>query len=617
MPPTRRPSGQALPLLLALALAAAARAGQPISVRAAVEKQQVFVGEAFLFQIQVHGSDKPLKPTLPPIPGLSAEALGGRQNNSESVTIINGRMTRTVRRAYIFSYRLTPTQAGSLTIPAVAVTVEGQALRTQPIAIQAREPAETKDFKLRMTLSKPACYVGEPVELTLTWYLAKDVRRFQFALPVLGDSRFRFDDPPVDSGGDPRRFFRLAIGAHEAIGEKGRGTLDGRTYTTLTVRKVLIPRQPGSVAIARATVACEALVGRRRPRSPFGGFFDDDFFGRGGLYRKFVTPSNALRLEVKALPEEGRPAHFAGHVGAWRIEASAEPTEVNVGDPITLTVRLSGPPYLKHAELPPLAQQPALARDFKIPAERAEGKVEGAAKIFTQTLRATRDTVARIPPIELPYFDADSATYRVARTQAIPLTVHPTKIVTARDAEGRDLSPARAELEALAEGIADNYEDLSVLDNQAVGLAAAASDPLWLSLAGLPLLGYLVLLVATTTVRRRQADPAAVEARRAYRQLAKALKAARAAPEGSGAVLEALRAYLGRKLRVPGAALTFRDVEAPLRERGVDPQALERLQALFEQCEAGRYAGAAPAAADKPLDDRARAIAKDLERSLK
>jgi hypothetical protein len=524
-----------------------------------------------------------------------------------------------VRRGYVFAYRLTPKKAGSFTIPAIPVEAEGKTYHTRPIAIRAIEPQETDDLKLRLELSKTACYVGEPVVLAVTFYFARDLRSLRFHLPILESAAFVFDDPAAQPT-PGRRPLRVPVNDGAAVLTQAKGTLAGAQYMTLSFAKALIPRQAGTFEVAKASAVCEALVGRRRPRSLFDSMFDDDFFGRGrGVYRKFVIPSNALTLTVRALPEDGRPPGFAGHVGEYRLEAEASPTEVNVGDPITLTLRISGPPYLKNVELPPLQQQAALARDFRIPAERAEGKIEGGVKTFVQTLRATHDKVTELPAIELATFDTRAGAYRAVRSAPIPLTVHPTKVLTARDAEGRDPEAVKTELEALSEGIRANYDDLAVLDNQGFGLRTAARDPLWLALAGLPALGYALLAIGTTVVRRRRADPAAVEARRAYPELVRTLKRLRAAvpAEPCGAVLEALRTYLGRKLRVPGRALTWRDVEGPLRQRGVAASTLDEVEAVFDRCEAGRYAGATAGDAEQPIIERAVALAKELERSLK
>ena len=134
------------------------------------------------------------------------------------------------------------------------------------------------------------------------------------------------------------------------------------------------------------------------------GFFDDDFFnpGRKGVYKTFVTRSHPAVLTALALPEEGRPAGFSGWVGRFQVDASASPTEVSIGDPITLTLSVSGSEYLDNVELPPLAKDPQLEKDFKIPEEMAAGVTRGDVKQFTQTLRPKSADVKAIPPIRFP-----------------------------------------------------------------------------------------------------------------------------------------------------------------------------------------------------------------------
>ena len=359
-----------------MGVAALSANAQPIAVRAAVEKQDAYVGEPFIFQIQVQGNDHPDAPDVSALQkDFDVQTLGGQTNNSQTVSIVNGRMTQDTQRAYVFNYRLTVKKPGVLTIPPITLTANGQSFTTQPIQMNGKKPEETQDFKFRVALSSEKCYAGEPVVLTLTWYLRKDVRNFSFAIPVLDDNRFVVEEPSEgpNSGGDLVRF---PLGSAECIGTKSMEKLDGLDYTALSFKRVLIPKQAGVFDFPAATVACEARVSdQRRGRGPMDGFFGDDpFFGSRGILKNFVTPSNPLHLEVLELPSQGRPAQFSGLVGVYRIETSAAPVDVNVGDPITLTIRVSGPPYLKAVELPPLETQAELAARFKIPKEMAAGK---------------------------------------------------------------------------------------------------------------------------------------------------------------------------------------------------------------------------------------------------
>jgi len=611
---------------MAFVLLAAAAFAQEVSVQVAVESKDVYLGQPFIFQIQIQGDDAPETPDLSALTDFAVEALGGRRNNSQSMTIVNGRVTQSVSRGYIFSYRLTAKRAGRLTVPGVPIKAGGQIYHTQPVAITSREPQQSDDFKLHVAFSKERCYVGEPVPLTITWYISKDVRNFTFAVPVLEDNRFTAVDS--DQLHDPNvEYFRVPLGSSETLAVKGQGELEGRTYATLTFQRILMPKEAGIFEFPPATVAFEALVGYERPRlgrSLLDDFFSDDFFsmGRQGVYRNLVTPSDPTRLEVLALPNEGRPANFSGLVGRFRIEADASPREVNVGDPITLTIRVKGSDYLAGVELPPLQDQPGLAKHFKIPREMASGKMEGNAKTFTQTVRAMDSNITEIPPIELSYFDSESGRYQVARSDAIPLTVRATRVITAEDAEGREPERIRNQLTAWQEGIAHNYEDAEVLVNQAYGPGTWFQSPGWFATVAAPPIAYAALAIGLLIRRRRDANPELRRIRRAYATFAAQLKDLQDAAAGDGkrvpgAVLEALRAYLGSKLGMTAAALTYQDVKDLLARRGVTTAALAELQRVFDACEAYQYAGGLGASEQPEVFlDRIQNLAKTLEKEI-
>ncbi len=600
----------------------------PLRATAVAERKDVFIGEPFIFQIRVSGSEHPERPDVSNIKDFSVTFQGGQQNSRRSVTIINGRVTRNVQEGYVFSYRLTPKRMGRVVIPAITISAGGQSVRTEPVIITVRKPVETDDFKLRLSLSKGHCYVGEAVTVTVTWYIGKDVRDFSFTLPLLDNDAFDFADPRIDKR-PGRKLYRIPLGGGTVIGVKGKGSLGGRDYATITFRKILIPKRSGDFRFDPATVCCSALSGFERSRGMFdddffSNFFNSDFFGQGrrGIYRTVVVPSNSLRLRVSDLPSEGRPANFAGHVGEYHIRDSATPTDVNVGDPITLTITLSGPDYLENVKLPPLRQDPRFTKNFKIPSERASGEISGRSKIFTQTIRALRPDVREIPAIELPFFDPRAGKYRIARTKPIPLHVRQTRVVTALDAEGRsdEQTAGGSEIETWTEGIAFNYDDATVLENQRLEPSSWFQTPLWFCLLVGPPAVCLLLLAGTTLVRRRKADPLKTRARKAYGALVRSLKAARHASSGGDScdlILRGFQSYLGNRLRVSTGALTFNDVRDKLAAEDIDPGVLERLRILFEKCEAGRYAGTLGISDAVSLAEEAILLAKDLEKKLK
>jgi BatD DUF11 like domain len=605
-----------------------AAAAADLSAKATVEKTEVYLGEPFIFQVLVSGSENPQQPDTSVIKDFNVVFQGGQQNSSSSITIINGKVTKDVREGYYFSYQLTPTREGHFTIPSIKVIDGSSSAETDPIQISVGQPTETEDFKLRLSLSSVRCYIGEPVILTAKWYIGKDVRDFSFTLPVLSDDAFKYADMDAASQ-QSANTLRIPIGNSEVTGVKGKGTLDGRDFTTVTFKKVLIPVRSGNITIAPATVSCNAIVGYQRQRDSFNdrffdNFFNDDFFNsvRTSVYDTVVVPSNSLSLKVLDVPETGMPSDFAGHIGSYAISASAAPVDVSAGDPITLTLKLSGPEYLENVDMPALEKQPALKRSFKIPSESARGEVSGKTLVFAQTIRPLRAGIKEIPAIELPYFDPDTQTYQIARTEPIPLTVRETKLVTALDAEGNsgDVAKAGSGVESLNKGIASNYEDMTVIEELSGDSMSSLRSPLMKVLVFGPPLLYLLLLTGVYYYRHRNGDSIKVRSRKAYSRLSSALKAggqAASMSDGCTMVLDAFRNYLGNKLHMTGNALTFNDVKDRLSAGGLDQATMGELEAIFRKCEEGRYAGNAGTGDVAPLIQKALMLAKEIEKRIK
>jgi len=566
----------------ALALASVSRAQEPPTVQAAVEKNEVFVGEPFIFQIQVNNVGEAEAPDLSFLDAdFTVEFGGGKRNSSESISFINGRTTRVVSLQYLINYRLTAKRPGRIDIPAITLTVEGQELTTQPLAVQVNPPEPVRDFKLSTTLSKSECYVGEPISMTTTYYIGGEVRNVTFSLPVLSSADFHAEPfaIPQQRGRD---YYQIPVNNTEVIAEKGEARLDGESFVTLTFQHVLVPRVAGELAIPEATAAAEAVVGRRSITG----------FGSRNNVRSVIVPSEALTLSVRPVPEEGKPANFSGLIGAFKLSAEATPTEVNVGDPITLTVTVEGSYYLRHFELPPLQQQASLAGNFRIPEEMAPGRAEENRKVFTQTIRAESAGVTEIPPIELAYFDTDTGSYATTATNAIPLTVREAQIVTASDAEGFRQSVETVEHVAVNEGIAHNFTESDALEPQYFGpdvwMRSGAS---WMLLL-LPPIAWSAL-AGTMLFRRLGGIRPKGRARKIARaQLGAALTDLGDAGGAHGKALQALRVYLAAKLDANASALTYADVEQPLRTQGASDASLETLKRIFDECEAHHYAGA-------------------------
>ena len=603
------PAAVAVLLLAAAPLAAQTR----LAARALSDASEVYVGQPFLYQIDITGSDRPERPDLSDLEdNFNIEPAGEGANNSTQISIVNGRMSRVETKGYQFNYRLSPKHEGRMAIPAITVRAEGQEATTNPLPIRVLPPEEITDFKLRMSLAERTAYVGQPVMLTTTWYVGRSVDQFRFQAPLLEDERLEVLTPRAAA--DPAQQVDIPLGDGRVTARRGRGRIDGFEFLTVSFDQVVVPKQAGALSIDPTVVSFRSIregVGGRSFLDAWG--FGDPFLNRGRSYENLSVPANRVTLEVLPLPERGRPADFSGLIGAFDFEATATPADVSVGDPITLEIRVSGPEYLEYVRLPDLEEDSTLRRDFQISSETSS-EMRADAKVFTRTIRARNPSIQGVPPLEFNYFDPRTGAYETARTKAIPLEIRGTRVLTAADAEGVGIEQPLGEVAKRSEGIGHQYEGADALVSQPAGPAERLASPLWLGALALPPAAFLALLGW-----KRSQGIGADSPERRKRRAARDFEAAVAGLDSDvpDRLLDALRAYLGSKLDRPGGALTFVDVRGELARRGVTPSALHDLEDAFRHAEAGRYGGGTGGASERRMLEQARSAVRGIEEALR
>ena len=599
-------------------------------VRLGIDSQDIFLGETVTFQIQVSvdeaSNDKVVMPDFPESQDYTVVARPPSTGTSSFTSIVNGKRTESHTTNTTYSYQITPKRIGQVTLPSMNVKIGSKTYRTQEVPITVRKAEKLDDLKVTMTVSNPSCYVGESVMLNWRWEIARDVKDFQFSLPVLEMDAFSY--PEVEPKIDQTRrneFLWIPLASGERLLGRRRSGPGGSTIIEFS--QPMVTKRAGEFELPASVVICavyDERAGRQQRRRGGWPFDDDDFpfFGNARPTRRVSVQSDPVKFTVKELPAAGRPKSFSGIVGKCSLMTMADPLEVSVGDPIQLTLQLSGPAYLDTVKLPSLSSQEALAEHFKISGEDDPGVVEGDVKKFTRILRANDVNVKEIPAIEISYFDSETGKYEIARSPAIPLQVQAAKQVTAQDAEGLRMAGAVAaapklesEVKVREGGLVNNYAVRELLPNERLKTQSLLKSPVGLAVsAGMPLL-YVVVFGIGWMRSVGLADPAAAASRRAGGRCMGMIDAAEKSNDALSGVLDALRQYLGAKLRMTGDALTFGDVQEPLRRQGVDDALLGELKDLFARCEESRYAGGGS------LDGatacrRARELVKKLE-SLK
>jgi hypothetical protein len=116
-------------------------------------------------------------------------------------------------------------------------------------------------------------------------------------------------------------------------------------------------------------------------------------------------------------PRAGRPVDFGGAVGALRLAARLDTAAARVGDPVVLTVNVSGTGNVKLFPRPTVSIPWAtlVNGDERVRVDTTSRRIAGTKEfdwVLTPRLAGELD----LPPIRYPYFNPDSRHYEVAST---------------------------------------------------------------------------------------------------------------------------------------------------------------------------------------------------------
>lgn len=567
-------------------------AQEEVQIQATVDKSRpIYVGEGFLYKIVIDGDNQPGQPDLSPLAQFQPRTAGNKDVSQTVTTIIGNRQeTKTTKRLEM-NYILTASNAGTFTLPSLSITHKGKTYQTNPISITVIQPEATKQMDIEIEVSTVNCYVGEPVEVIVHWYLWASIVQgqllhdFGFNMPVLNNHAFLVEDLSLSGSGN--RTVNVNGQAVPYAAEQVEH--NGVASVKVSFAKLLIPQRSGPAEIDPVTISADIAVERVQSRDRFG--FPDPF-GARYRYQRFAASTNPVQLDVKSLPAQGKPADFYGLVGRYAISATAQPTTVNVGDPITITILIGGN-YLRPVQWPDLESVPHMADWFKIPTDQAGPEIQDGRKVFTQTLRAISDNVTEIPGIPLTYFDTDQEQYITIHSEPIPLDVAATKIVTTADVEGRSMISVSRQVEAAKKGLSANIEDAHVLKNQQFVPTLALIQPIYTAIWGLPLVTLLGSIMAKFLSRQ---SPQKKAARRRKTACSRAI--ARISKTGSllgdekrAALAAAMKQYIADHFDRTAVSLTSLDCEQLILIRCNDASVALEFRRWLEALQASVYAG--------------------------
>lgn len=572
--------------MAAIVFAASGSVVRAVEVRLQVQSRETGVGLPIRIDVLIVNAEGTPAIETPTVADVDIRAQSGVSRSSQ-VYWMNGNVSREETATY--TYFATARKQGRFTIPPFIVKVDGQTLKTDAIQFIAVKSDAGDLLLVEVKGARDSLYVGEPLDVTLQIYIRPFSDRSLNVKLDEGDMWSLVDVNASEWGtfGDAIKNLydqRRRPSGSEVLHPDSQGV--ERAYYLYEISDTFWPMSPGrlNVGATRINMQYPTRLGR-----------DNSLFSRG-LRIVGARPVSAIAevapISIQALPEANKPAIFRGAVGRFAISAKATPTDVAVGEPITLDLVIRGTGRLETLEPPPLPDIRELTDAFKVPNDPLAGVVSDGAKRFSQSIRARRDGITQIPSIPFAYFDPKREDYIIARTDPIPIKVKAADVLSATQivdaVEKGDKTQSRS-LRELQSGILANYTGTEALLSQGAFILGWGSVTL---LGGPPVLVLAVFLMQRRRLRLR-GDVRFARRRSARRKAMHALKAATSSP-GAGSAAEiasALCNYVADRCNLPPGGLTRSEASEHLRDRGVGDELCRRVNGVLEQCEMMQFAG--------------------------
>ncbi len=588
---TRTPRALAMFACVATSGLLAAHPAHAQSITAQVASQQAYVGEPTRVSISITDAPQFEGPFIDEVEGLEIARLAGEQTSTR-LEFINGR--RSESRTVSIAYELTARRTGQFLVPAFSITVDGKTLSTKPFRLTALV-SETGDLLLAsITCAPSTMYVGQEGSLNLE-IAVKRYREEKLSITLDEASMWSLIGRENSSWGA----FGPALQKMLSENRRPRGetrVIGDIEYIVFTIAKPFDPIAPGAPSVGEVRIRMDYPTKLARGNDMF---FENRLSLAGS--RPISAVATVTAADVRSPPEGGRPASWNGAVGAFEIEAIAKPVDVAVGDPITLTIRLtdtSGVAALSGLQAPPIADLPGFMENFRVPREAAAGTLDGRDKVFTQSLRASNDRVRAIPPIAFSFFNPTSGTYETATTEPISITVRPSAVAKLHSDHAlgttTDSSSAFTKVEGglVAGASADECASSSTISVRLLATTALV-----------PLAAAVLPFVLARTRRIRHAHE---ERKRSARHdfLHERSHGSLTDPDNAE---RALLGYIAARTGASSEGFTRRNAIDQLARQLIDSALLASSEEFLRQCERARYSATA-------IDDQAlRALVEQLE----
>ena len=552
---------------------------QDIVVLSQFKPQVVSSGMKAVYELTIQGTQEGIKGRLPPVSDIE---ISSNPSFSREVKIING--VHTVNVTYAFPVKTK--SEGVFTVPSWEIEVAGKSYPVPAATLKVVPPGKELQQTVILQLKRPreTFFVGESVPCLLKLQIRSDVRYRLLAVPEkMGDAFIQSD-----------------------LSEKPNATRERRgnqEYHTFVWPLTLTALKAGTENLFYQV---KLIIEKPRPKKRSRGFFDDifsdpfeDSFFNRNRGQEVIVQTGDTPIKVLELPARGRPDSFTGAIGLLNMHIRLSDNEVQVGEPITLTIEISGEGNFERIPAPRIEEN----ENFKVYPPKSQFLATDAVgwkgtKSFEYILIPQTEQIGEIPPVAFNFFEPNVRQYIDLTTEALPLSVSPAPpeiLAVTPQTFARPVEPAPAEEEPAEP---PSLLPLQLLPGSWVqGIVPAFRNALFLG-------GQLIppfLIASVILLRRRrlrlQSDSVYARGVRGGKRVRYWHRKARQAIVGQDAEAffeaahRAIQESVGKRLKHRPETLTLSEVETILDDCHAGTDVRESIREFFEAAYSIKFAG--------------------------
>ena len=506
---------------------------------------------------------------------------GPSVSQSMSSYNINGKVSQSSSESYTMTYKAEA--AGTYSVGAATIIVEGKHLTTKPFQIQVLPPDKSaqannqqhqsqsvqvydidtqtsdksvnkNDVFVRIILSKSQAYEQEGLSCTIKLYTKYNIQQF---MPTLQPSfnGFISQELPITS----------SINRIE--------NYNGENYMVADLKQcILFPQQSGKLTITSGNYDL-TVIQYETVRSLFGMI-------RRPVEKQIKVKSNSASINILPLPEP-RPADFCGAVGNFTASASLVNNNLKTNESGAVRLVIKGTGNVKNIKTPTVT----FPTQFDVYDPQVDVKANPSGNSLTGSMTIDYAFVPQyvgkfnIEPITFSVFNLATKKY-----EQIKVGGYAVNVAKGSGSSGREVSQNN-DILFVKKG------DLSLMSGNYIIV-----NSVWYLIAYLlPLAAFVLVLFFYRKLIKQRANVALMKTKKANKVANRRLKTARSLmaknkrDEFYEELLRAIWGYLSDKLTIPVSELNRDNIKSELEKYGADNASTESVIATLDQCEFARY----------------------------